>query len=127
MSVATDDFDLNAALLRRSEKDMRAFLSALAVRLEGALPGRVETDRRRDGLFARTVHVEKITVRTENAILAINFNKTGLSATKAKLVRDVVISTAPLPVPQWLKELHEAVAQLADSAGSAGDVLHGFL
>jgi hypothetical protein len=30
-------------------------------------------------------------------------------------------------VPQWLKELQADVAKLAEYAGSAGDVLHGFL
>ena len=106
---------------------MRAFLSALSARLEGALPGRVQTDRRRDGLFSRTSYVEKITVRMDGAVFVINFGKTGLAATKAKLVREVVISTAPVPVPQWLKDLHEAVAHSAEYAGAAGDVLHGFL
>jgi hypothetical protein len=127
MSVADDGFDLNAALLRRSEKDMRAFLSALAARLEGALPGRVEVERKRDGLFSRTSHVARIAVRFEAAIFTISFGKTGLSATRAKLVREVVISTTPSPVPQWLKELQDEVAKLAEHAGSAGEVLHGFL
>jgi hypothetical protein len=127
MSVADGSFDLNAALLRRSERDMRAFLSALAARLEGALPGRVETERRRDGLFSRTSHVAKIAVRFDGAIFTITFGKNGLAATRAKLVRDVVISTTPLQVPQWLKELQADVAKLAEYAGSAGDVLHGFL
>jgi hypothetical protein len=42
-----DSFGIDAAVLRRSEQDMRAFLGALAVRLESALPGRtvVETGR----------------------------------------------------------------------------------
>jgi hypothetical protein len=127
MSLTDGSFDLNAALLRRSERDMRAFLSALSARLEGALPGRVETERRRDGLFSRTSHVTKITIRLEEAIFTITFGRSGLSATRAKVVRAVVISTTPLPVPQWLKELQIAVAELAEYAGSAGDVLHGFL
>jgi len=127
MSVTDESFDLNAALLRRSERDMRAFLSALSARLEGALPGRVETERRRDGLFSRSSHVAKITVRFEGAIFTITFDKNGLSAARAKRVREVVISTTPLQVPQWLEELQADVAQLAEHAGSAGDVLHGFL
>jgi hypothetical protein len=127
MTSVMDEFDLNAALLRRSEKDMRAFLAALAVRLEEALPGRVDVDRRRDGLFARTSHVAKIAVRSDGAIFSIVFDKGGLIATRAKLVRDVVISTTPVPASQWLAELRVAVAALAENAGSTEDVLHGFL
>jgi len=106
---------------------MRAFLAALATRLEEALPGRVDVDRRRDGLFSRTTHVAKISLRSEGAIFTIIFDKAGLSANRAKLVRDVVINTTPLPVPQWLGELREAVAKMAEATGLAGDVLHGFL
>ena len=48
--TSLDEFDLNAAVLRHSERDMRAFMAALAVRLETALPGRVTIERKRDGL-----------------------------------------------------------------------------
>ena len=106
---------------------MRAFLAALAVRLDEALPGRVEVDRKRDGLFSKTSHVAKITLRTDSAVFAIAFDKSGLAATRAKIVRDVVISTSPVPVPQWLTELRDAVGKMAESSGVAGDVLHGFL
>ncbi len=36
VSGSPDEFDLDAAFLRRSEGDLRAFMEALAVRLEGA-------------------------------------------------------------------------------------------
>ena len=106
---------------------MRAFMAALAVRLESALPGRVTVERKRDGFFSSTSHVATIKIEHPEAIFTLTFTKAGLTATRAKLVRNVAISTTPLPVPQWLSELNGAVAALADRSAAAGDVLHGFL
>ena len=45
-------FDMVAAGLRADAADLDAFVEALAVKLEGALPGRV-TIARQGGLFSR--------------------------------------------------------------------------
>jgi len=127
MTSSLDAFDLNAAVLRHSERDMRAFMAALAARLETALPGRVTVERRRDGLFSGTRHVSQIRVDHPDAVFTLTFDKTGLNAKRARLVHGVAISTAALAVPQWLSELNTHVAALADSSAAAGDVLHGFL
>ena len=127
MSANLDDFDLDAAVLRRSLTDLQAFLEALAVRLEGALPGRVQVERRRDGLFAKTSHVAKIAFQGDKAIYEIALGKAGLSASRAKHVRDVVISSATVDPAQWLGEVRQEVRALADKASAAGDTLHDFL
>ena len=127
MNSSPDAFDLNAAVLRHSERDMRAFMAALAVRLETALPGRVSVGRKRDGFFSSTSHVTEIKVEHPDAIFSLTFGKAGLAASRAKVVHGVTISNASLPVPQWLGELNKSVADLADSSAIAGDVLHGFL
>lgn len=127
MSAAPDDFDMNAAWLRRSETDLRAFMEAFAVRLEGALPRRVTVERKRDGLLSKTSHVVGVKIQGERAIYQISFHKGEISASRAKLVRGVVISTATVPVPHWLGEVSAEVQALADQAGAAGDVLHDFL
>ena len=106
---------------------MRAFMAALAVRLETALPGRVAVERRRDGFFSGTSHVSQIRIDHPEAVFTLIFDKSGLSAKRAKLVHGVAISTATLAVPQWLNELNAKVADLADSSAAAGDMLHGFL
>ncbi len=70
MSVEPDPFDLDAAGIRRAMTDLRAFMEALAVWLQGALPDRVTVDRRRDGLLSRTSHVHEITLeRAEGRML----------------------------------------------------------
>ena len=56
------DFDQNTAWIRRAQTDMKAFVEGLASRLEGDMPGFVEVERKRDGLFAKTSHIEAITI-----------------------------------------------------------------
>ncbi|MGH6956420.1 MAG: hypothetical protein ACREEW_07115 [Caulobacteraceae bacterium] len=127
MSSGLDQFDLDGALLRRSETELRAFAEALAVRLEGALPGRVTIERRRDGLLSSARHVSRITVRGESALYELKVDKAGLSATRAKLVRGVTISTATISPRDWLGELGGELQALAERAGTATDTLSGFL
>jgi hypothetical protein len=127
MSDGPDEFDLDAAGLRRSQGDLRAFLEALAVRMEGALPGRVTVERRRDGLLSKTSHVTKITIEGDKAIYQISADKGGVVATRSKLVRGVAISSTTLPTPEWLIEVRTEVRALAGQAGTASDVLHDFL
>ena len=127
MSAGPDEFDLNAAWLRRSQGDLRAFMEAFAVRLEGALPGRVVVERHRDGLLSKTSHVAKITLQGEKAVYEIANGKTGISAQRTKTVRGVAISSTQLPVPEWLGEVRDEVRRLADQHAAASDVLQDFL
>jgi|HubBroStandDraft_1064217.scaffolds.fasta_scaffold210802_2 hypothetical protein len=127
MSSEPDQFDLDGAMLRRSETELRAFMEALAVRLEGNLPGRVTVERRRDGLLSGARHVARIAVRGERALYELALGKAGLTATRAKLVRGVTISTAAISARDWLAELRSELQSLAEQAGSATDTLHGFL
>ena len=127
MSSSLDEFDLNAAILRHSLTDIRAFMGALATRLETALPGAVEVARKRDGFFSSSSHVTQIKVRDPQAVYTLELAAGRLSATRANAVRGVTLGTATLPVPQWLAELKAAIARQAESGAEAGDVLHGFL
>lgn len=127
MSVELDPFDLDAAGLRRAQTDLRAFSDALAVRLEGALPDRVNVERRRDGLLARSSHVHEIIVRGDQGEYRLHFDKGRLTASRAKTVRGVVISTTELPLDRWLVEVRGEVATLAGAMTSASDALHDFL
>jgi len=127
MSAQPDEFDLEAAVLRRSQVDLRAFMEALAVRLEGALPQQVSVERRRDGLLSKTSHVAGIEVRTEKAIYTLTLLKGVLTATRAKVVRDVVISTSSVTAAVWLGEVRAEISSLAQKSGDAADILHDFL
>jgi hypothetical protein len=127
LSAGPDQFDLDAAVLRRSESEMRAFMEALAVRLDGALPGRVTVDRRRDGLFSKTSHVARLVLRGDRAVYELACDRGRLDATRAKLVRGVVISSSTISPQDWLQDVRGEVQALASKAGAASDLLHDFL
>jgi len=50
-----------------------------------------------------------------------------LAATRAKVVRGVVISTATIPVANWVQEVRAEIGVLAREAGASTDVLQDFL
>ena len=127
MSGEPDQFDLDGAMLRRSETELRAFMEALAVRLEGAMPGRVEVQRKRDGLLSQSKHVAKIAVRGERAVYELTRDRAGLVATRNKLVHGVSISSSSIQPRDWLADIRAELQTLAEQAGSTSDALHGFL
>jgi hypothetical protein len=127
MDSPIDEFDLNAAIARRSERDLRAFMAALATRLETALPNRVAVERKRDGFLSTSSHVARLKVEFSDAIFTLALTKQEFVATRAKVVRAVAISTATLPAAEWLAELKAALAKVADRDAGAGDILRGFL
>jgi hypothetical protein len=127
LSAGPDEFDLNGAILRRSETELRAFMEALAVRLEGALPGRVQVERRREGLLSPTRRVAAIAVNCDRAVYELRLARSALKATRVKQVRGVRLSSADVAVPEWLAEVSEELKALAEQAGSSSDALHGFL
>jgi hypothetical protein len=122
-----DPFDLDAAMLRKSASDIKAMLSALASRLEGALPERVKVEWKRDGLFSAERHVARIAFDADDGLYVISVARSGLETTLAKKVRGVAISTKALTPREWLSQVRAHVAAMADHAGQAGDSLNDFL
>jgi hypothetical protein len=60
MAEAGIDVELVAASLRASSKDLKTFVEALAVKLDEALPDRVQVERRGTRLLAKERRVERI-------------------------------------------------------------------
>ena len=127
MDADASGFDLAAAWTRRAGGDMRAFIEALAARLEAALPGRVAVERRRDGLFASARHVSRIAVSFEGCLLTLTSERGGLAARRAKVVRGVTIGGEDLAVPAWLDEVVRRTRTLGEGAGAAHGALTDFL
>ena len=102
-------------------------MSALAARLEGAVPTRVKVEWKRDGLFSADKHVAKIAFDTEDSVYVIASPRGEVETTVARKVRGVAISTKALAPAEWLAQVRAHVASLADHAGQAGDSLNNFL
>lgn len=121
------EFDLHAAWVRRAQGDTRAFMEALAARLESALPGRVQIARKKDGLFAKTSHVASLAINTGNTLYTLEQDGTGLRAGRSKSSRGVVLKRETMPVPAWLTALAADLQALSAEIEGAHAVLQNFL
>jgi hypothetical protein len=121
------DFDLSAAWMRRAQADGSQFLEVLAARLEAALPDRVAVSRRRDGLFSRTSHVERLTVRMDAGVYDLAREGASLVASLSRVVRGIAISSKRLPLGEWAAALDAEMRALAAQAGEARSALHDLL
>ncbi len=127
LTAVIDPFDLDAAMLRKSAADIEALMSALAARLEGALPARVKIGWKRESLFSVRRRVSSIALDLEDGVYEISVVRGDVRATLAKKVRGVAISTKALAPTEWLAQVRDHVTALADHAGRASDSLHDFL
>src|SRR5260370_7306142 len=94
--------ELFAASLRADNTDIKAFLEALAVKLEGALPNNT-TITRQSGLFSREHPVKELTVSLGENQYRIGRERQGpLVAIRAKIVQRIDIKTHPIPSAPWL-------------------------
>jgi len=121
------EFDLSAAWLRRASGDMKAFMQALAVRLEDALPERVEVERKRDGFFSRESHAVRIAVAFDTSLYTLILEHGRLTARRAKIVHGVSLSSDDIAVPDWFAGLNREVGVVGREAGDAHSVIHDFL
>ena len=121
------DFDLHAAWIRRAQTDLHAFLEALATRLEGALPGRVQTERKRDGLLSATRHITTITIQVDGSRYLLDAHSPDIRASRQHEVRGVVLKTESLPLDRWLQDLEDELRRLSGSLEGARGILHDFL
>jgi hypothetical protein len=119
--------DLFAASLRADMTDLKAFMEALASKLEGALPTQT-TVVRQSSLFSREHPVKEIAVTFGDYQYRLNRERQGpLIAQRAKVVRGIVIKTEQIPVEQWIDELAQLLAQEAARSMQARMALERFL
>lgn len=119
--------ELFAASLRADNRDVKTFLEALAVKLEGSLPNNT-TVTRQSGLFSREHPVKEVAVSLGDYQYRIGRERQGpLVAVRAKVVRGIVLKTEQLPVDLWIEELSEALADIAGQSAQARMALERFL
>lgn len=127
MTSGPGDFDLSAAWYRKAQGDLRAFLEGFATRLEGAIPGHVTVERRRDGFFSKTSHVAKVAIDTGPNVYVVGLENNHLSALRSKAVRGVTLKSETMEFPEWLAALNADIQRLAERVDAAHGVLHDFL
>lgn len=119
--------ELFAASLRADSTDIKAFMEALAVKLQGSLPNQT-TVARQSGFFAKEHPVREITVTLGDYQYRIAREKQGPIITqRAKVVRGIVLKTDQIPLEQWINELAASLAEEASNSASAHAALERFL
>jgi hypothetical protein len=119
--------ELFAASLRADKTDLKTFLDALAVKLEGSLPDYTRVTRQ-GGIFSREHPVKEVAVSLGDYQYRISRERQGpLVAMRAKVVRGIVLKTEQIPVEQWIEELSEALSMLAGQSVQARAALERFL
>jgi hypothetical protein len=123
----SDDLDLSAAQLRADGRDLPAFVNALAVRLEDAVPGMVDVERKRAGMFSGEKVVKRISCRVGEEEYVLEADGSKVTATCGKAVRGITIKTQTLPVQAWTERLVEAIGREAGTSAEAYQALHGLV
>lgn len=119
--------ELFAASLRADKADVKTFLEALAVKMEGSLPDYTRVTRQ-GSIFSRERTVKEVMVSLGDYQYRIDRERQGpLVAVRAHVVRGIVLKTEQIPVDQWIEELSEALAQLAGRSAQSRAALERFL
>jgi hypothetical protein len=98
------DVELVAASLRASSGDLTTFVEVLADKLEGALPGRVQVERRATRFLGREKRVDRIQCQFGEQRYTLS-TRDGIEARRAKAVRGVVLKSEELSLDEWLGAL----------------------
>jgi hypothetical protein len=107
------DIDMLAASLRADSSDLRAFVEALAVKLEEAVPGSVSVERRRDGMFGPKL-VARISLDAGGQRLELRAARNQVQCFSSRLSGGIVLKNEELGTDAWLQALGAALAAQAE-------------
>ena len=110
------DFELLAASLRADDRDIAAFVEALAVKLEGALPRGTRVVRRSVRLFSKQQRVERIEVDLGEERFALAQEGGAVVGRRSRAVRGIVLKSEELSLERWIESLAQTIAAEAKSS-----------
>jgi hypothetical protein len=120
------DIDLVTASLRADTSDLRAFVEALAAKLEQAVPGGVSVERRREGMFGPK-RVRRIAVDAGSRRLELRAGDASIQTACARLSGGIVLKREELSTDEWLRALGESLAEQARSSQTTRQALERLL
>ena len=120
------DIDLVTASLRADTSDLRAFVEALATKLEDAVPGAVTVERRRDGMFGPK-QVRRIALDAGGQRLELRADGASINTRCARLSAGIVLKNEEMPTDEWLRAMGEALAEQARSSLTTRQALERLL
>jgi hypothetical protein len=120
------DIDLLAASLRADAGDLGAFVEALAVKLEDAVPGAVSVERRREGMFGPK-RVRRIALDAGGQRLELRTDGMAVQTLCSRLSGGIVLKREELGTDEWLRVLGEALAVQARTSQTTRQALERLL
>ena len=123
---ASVDIDLVSASLRADASDLRAFVEGLAVKLEDAVPARVQVERRREGMFGPKV-VRRIVVEGGERRLELSSRDGLIDTACSRLSGGIVIKRETVGIDEWLATLSEALVSEARRSETTRQALERLL
>jgi hypothetical protein len=120
------NFDLQAAWLRRFQADAESNLHAFALRLHEAMPDRV-TIKEHKGLFSRSSRIVGVVVEMDQQHFSLHLGNGRLQATLATVVRGIAISTKNLDPAEWFAKLAEETRKTSEHAQRLAQSLSAFM
>jgi hypothetical protein len=120
------DIDLLAASFRADLSDVDAFVESLAVKLEGALPGRVRVQRRRAGMFGPKL-VRRIEFDGSDQRLELRADGRAIETLCSRVSGGIVLKSETLEIDSWLTALGGALAAEAERSKTTRQALERLL
>src|SRR6478752_2897654 len=113
------DFDLSAASLRASSSDLRTFVDVLADKLDRALPGRVNVQRRAGRLLSKHKHATAIELDLGEPRYLLTARDGAVETRCATAVRGIVLKSAVVSLDAWIDALLGELAKEAQTSEQA--------
>jgi hypothetical protein len=123
--VTDADFDLLAASLRADAGDLRAFVEALAAKVEGAFPARARVERK--GGFLGPKRVRKIEVELGDDRFELAHDDGSVRCARRSVVRGITLKSEQLELDAWIDELSRALVEQARTTGHDREALERLL
>ncbi|MGZ4167133.1 MAG: hypothetical protein ACXVRW_04610 [Solirubrobacteraceae bacterium] len=120
------DIDLVTAALRADAGDLRAFVEALAVKLEDMLGGATSVERRRDSMFGPK-RVRRIVVDAGGRRLELRAGDASVQTFCSRLSGGIVLKSDEVSTDEWLRALGEALSAQARSSQTTRQALERLL
>src|SRR5436190_4979632 len=119
-------FDMVAAGLRAGATDLNAFVEALAVKLAGALPGRLAIARRRV-LFSRSRAVREISIDMGDVRYTLVSDGGRIETARRTEVRGIAIKSERLELDEWIAALSRQLEAAARESAEGRQALERLL
>ncbi len=121
------DVEQLAATLRASSSDLKIFVEVLADKLEQALPGRVQVERRGTRFLGKEKRVERVQCQLGDQRYVLVARDGNVDTQRATAVRGVVLKTDQIPLDEWLDALAGDLATEAQTSERARVALQQLL